>query len=284
MEKEIILVLKYFHFFDYPVTFDEIYNFLSKKVKKEELKKTLQLLVKQKKIFYLKKIARYTLGEYSIDQSIQRESQIKKRLLRQSISQKKLKTLNLYLKILSWFPQILLVGLSGSLAMFNAQEKDDIDLFIITQTNRLWTGRLICILIAKLLGRKRERNMIIAPNKICLNLFFEANYLTVPLKKQNLYIAHELVQMKPLIDKNNSFKLLLKANRWIYNFFPNLPLIDLTYQKDPVFSNFLADWFENVAKFFQLIFIKRHRTKEKIDRHQLWFFPEDFEKKLSDII
>lgn len=41
--------------------------------------------------------------------------------------------------------------------MMNAGEEDDIDLFIITAKNRLFTGRLIALLLAQIIGLRRSR-------------------------------------------------------------------------------------------------------------------------------
>jgi hypothetical protein len=41
------------------------------------------------------------------------------------------------------------------------------------------------------------------------------------------------------------------------------------------------DIFEQLARVFQLYFINKHKTKERISKTQLWFYPRDFEAKLS---
>jgi hypothetical protein len=82
----------------------------------------------------------YTVGEYCIKKSKVnppaggQKSKVWKYNQKYLFSQEKLQNwrVRLYLKILSFFPQIKLIGLSGSLAMMNADKDDDIDLFIIT--------------------------------------------------------------------------------------------------------------------------------------------------------
>ncbi|MCS6956716.1 MAG: hypothetical protein NZM02_02620, partial [Patescibacteria group bacterium] len=185
MKKEILKVIRYFLFFDYYPISEEIYTFLTIKTSKKRLNEELERLVEKKIIIKIKipkeNCFRYTVGEYSI-KTPNLKSQISKKY---EISKRKLKNLRfrLYIKLLSFFPQIKFVGLSGSLAMMSAKEKDDIDLFIITAKNRLFTGRFLAVIIAYLLGLKRQKGLQKAPDKVCLNLFFDESDLTVPKTK-----------------------------------------------------------------------------------------------------
>jgi len=282
--KAIIKTLKYFSFFNYAPTPEEIHTFLPVKMSKKALRY-------------------YTPLEYN---------KVKNQIRRRKISENKILKIKLFVKILSWFPQIKLTGLSGSVAMMNAGEKDDIDLFIITACGRLWTGRLICLVVAQLFGLRRVPGQKNAKDKVCLNLFFDEKDMTVPAHKKNEYVAHEILQMKPLVVKDNAYERFLEANSWVRKIFPNARieifnlkfLIFNQYQmiKFEMFkslsnfklisnfkpasrgefqtSNFLGNMVESIAKRVQLYFINRHKTSEIVTDSQLWFFPDDFEKKL----
>ena len=290
MEKEIIKTVRYFAHFGYAPSLDEIHTFLTTKTTKEKL------------LTVINNISLYTLGEYSI-------YNIKNYQIRRAISQKKIKIISHYIKILSLFPQIKLVGLSGSMAMMNAKKTDDIDLFIICASNRLWTGRLIAVAIAWLLRLKRKRKASRATDKVCLNLFFQENCLRVPTYKQTEYVGHEILQMKPLFNKDQVYERFLRANKWVFRLFPNakevsilrlslrpsalrqsLRLEEMMVSKVEPSSIRISkknNWvgnilniLENVLKALQLNIIKQHQTNEIITNSQLWFFPEDFEKKI----
>lgn len=298
-EKEISGVLRYFSFFDYPPTLEEIHTFLPIKTTKEKLKKELERLVKKKIIknckLEIENSSRYTLPEYSKNRSYKLGVMSYKG--RFKISQKKLQNwrFRVYIKLLSFFPQIKLIGLSGSIAMMNAEEKDDIDLFIITARNRLWTGRMIALLIAQLLGIRRKRiyyprrpSQILYKDKLCLNLFFDESSLTVPKHKQTEYVAHEVLQMKPPINKGKTYERFLAANRWVLKIFPNAHQIFNYPQtnffeifRGKQFSKFIGDVLENTLKKLELTIIKQHQTNEIVTHTQLWFFPEDFEHKIT---
>lgn len=349
MTKAILKVLNYFSFFSYPPTFEEIYTFLPIKTTKEELKKELEHLVKEKKLltfnFELLTDKRYTVGEYGINKLKVKNSKLKvfkkdNQRTQQFLdfeerfweSKRKLNNwrFKLYIKLLSLFPQIKLVGLSGTLSMMNAKKEDDIDLFIITAKNRLFTGRFIAVFLAELLGlRRRRSNLRFMPalnrncsgsgfhvsrytDKVCLNLFFDEKNLQVPQFKQSEYVAHEVLQMKPIINKDFVYERFLEANKWVFRLFPNAKnlinskfetlntkqILNSKFQNSKHFGklNFLfwklfrisclgfrilGDVVEFILKKFQLFLINRHRTNEIITNSQLWFHPDDFEKKIK---
>jgi hypothetical protein len=307
MEKAVIYTIKYFSFFDYPPTAGEIYIFMSKKLEKQLFLSILEKMTKQRLIkaykssnngfnnlkFEKEDSLRYTLGEYGIQIKI---NQFQKRY---QTSQTKLTFLKflIYIKLISLFPQIRLVGLSGTLAMMNAKDDDDIDLFIITAKNRLFTGRFIAISLASLLRIRRIR--LIRPmspislnkNKLCLNLFFDEGSLAVPNHKKTVYVAHEILQMKPLIIKGDIYQKFLEANSWVFRMFPNAKsAFSIKYKVSSIkkilntkyfILDAIADKIEYLLRNLQLRLINSHKTSEIITDRQLWFHPEDFGSKLK---
>lgn len=303
----IIKVLKYFSFFAYYPTLEEIHTFLPVKISKTKLEGELKRF-------------KYTPVEYSI---------------RRKISQKKLNNwrFQLYIKLISLFPQIRLIGLSGSISMMNAKEDDDIDLFIITARNRLFTGRLITLVLAQLLGLRRHRQIekldalfstatpqrgplaIVSKkasslltnhqslvtshykNKVCLNLFFDENNLKVPKFKQTEFVGHEVLQMKPIIVKGNVYERFLEENRWVFKIFPNanenleFKIQNSEFRKKIINSKLIHNYkfiilnfgrkIELILKKIQLNSINKHKTSEIITPSQLWFHPDDFEKRIK---
>lgn len=302
MGNEILKTIRYFDFFNYLPTVEEIYKFLGKKVTKRIFLDKLEKMVKRGLV--IKHInstssrytglrgAQYTVGGHGI-------KQVKSYSKRQQISQEKIKKIQFYVRILSFFPQIKLIGLSGAVAMMNAKEDDDIDLFIITARNRLFAGRFIALLIAQATGIRRKRvtytqrpSRIGSRDKVCLNLFFDESNLEVPDFKKNEYVAHEILQMKPLINKDQVYERFLEANRWVFEKFPNALndyrrlLADFHgYPRKSVINpcKSLFNLIEVVLKKFQLFFIHRHQTTEIITSSQLWFHPEDFELKIHKL-
>ena len=271
INKEILKTIKYFSFFTYYPTLDEIHTFLQIKINKGELKKELDRL-------------KYTPPQYSI----------RRKMSKSKLENWRFKT---YIKTLTAFPQIKLVGLSGSIAMMNADLDDDIDLFIIASKNRLFTARFLATVLAMIMGLKRKIEQYKAPKKICLNLFFDESNLTVPLSKKTEFVGHEILQMKPIIVKGDIYERFLKANRWVFKLFPNAihTILNIKNQRSKTNPKFKSlsfklgfdictltfDLFEKIIKRFQTLLINRHRTTEIITPTQLWFHPVDFEKKIK---
>lgn len=282
MKKELLQTLQYFSFFNYAPTEDELWAFLKKEVTKEMLKRALSVQLKSKMVKSLSdKTTRYTVGEYSIVPGMQTR--------RERISREKIRKVNKYVKIGSFFPQVVLIGLSGSVAMMNADKNDDIDLFIVARNRRIWTARFLAIILAKLFRIHRDYSARHVGDKVCLNLFFDESNLNVPKRKKNEYVAHEILQMKPLRAKNDVYLRYLDANRWVFDLFPNAKNVVLRgtkpvsnyARKRPYFLSIFGDIIELLLKKLQLVLINKRRTTEIITDTQLWFFPDDFEKKIS---
>ena len=310
MEKKIISVLKYFSFFAYYPTLEEIHTFLQARISKNELNIELDYMVKLKLI---ELYARYTPPQYSIGNAKVKYPSFAKASEGKQISKRKLNNwrYQAYIKLISLFPQIRLVGLSGSISMMNAEEDDDIDLFIITAKNRLFTGRFIALVFAQLLGLRRSRDSatkffitreshhFVVPSKVkkisyassadhkdkvCLNLFFDESNLKVPKFKQTEFVGHEVLQMKPIVTRDNIYERFLEANEWVFRLFPNatpavIPVKTGIQAKITIFS--ISDKIEQLLKKFQLRLINKHKTTEIITSTQLWFHPDDFEKKIK---
>lgn len=278
MDNKIIKVIKYFSFFGYYPTLNEIYTFLEAKISINSLEKKINKMVKEKLLV----ASKYTPPQYSIGKSKDQRLKIKN-------SEKKLNNwrFRLYMRLISLFSQIKLVGLSGSISMMNADTDDDIDLFIITARNRLFTGRLIALILAQLFGLRRSRGIGNNNNKICLNLFFDEKSMKVPKFKQTEFVGHEVLQMKPIVNKETTYKRFLASNKWVFRLFPNSKQIFSRLNQDLILSKKLkikneklGDWIESKLRSFQMKSINKHKTTEIITNTQLWFHPDDFEKKL----
>ena len=144
-----------------------------------------------------------------------RANLIKLRRHRHHFSQLKWPLARRAAKILSLIPTVRLVCVTGALAMNNSDKDDDIDLLIVTQTNRLWLTRLLSFIFLFPYLRRRRR----ISNRLCLNLWLDET--TLAIKLQNLYIAHEVCQARPVFDRDNTYQKFIAANLWYKQFLPN---------------------------------------------------------------
>ena len=200
----IVRTVAYADIFDYPLKKTELFKYLLGNFKPTRFKLPSQVAVKNS-YYFLKG----------------RDKIIKTRLDRERWSQKKIDLAKKTARQLRFIPWIKLIGVTGALAMNNAEENDDVDLLIVTIANRLWLTRLLVVMIIEISGRRRRPGDRQVKDKICLNMFLDENHLKVPLKEQDLYSAHEVCQLKPLEDKNNTYQKFINQNQWVKKYLPN---------------------------------------------------------------
>ncbi|MBI2025832.1 MAG: hypothetical protein HYT06_00450, partial [Candidatus Levybacteria bacterium] len=195
------------------------------------------------------------------------------------------------IKKLSFIPTVEFIGISGSLAMKNAREDEDIDIFVICKNNLTWLTRLLMVLLLSFLGVYRKKNDLNIKDKICLNLIIGKSKIGFTKKRQNLYIAHEIVQLMPIFSKENCYFDFLNKNKWIINFFPNyrerINGYKIHFNRTQSFKlRFLVNIFfflkiEKLAKFLQLSYMKKDITKEIIADNFLAFHPQNVQEKVA---
>lgn len=284
IEKNVILTIHYFTFFKYTPNFEEIHKFHPQKTTKKALQNALNQLISQGRIVAGEGclgIKTYTPRGYN--------KLFVENAKRAVISSQKIKSIDRYCELLKKFSQIKFIGISGSVGVLNAKQADDIDIFVITSQNRLWTGRFISLIIASLLGRRRKRAESHVNDKICLNLFFQENNLKISGQKRSYFVAHEVLQMKPSVDKAQTFRRFLKANSWVFDYYPNASphvprLQQSSYSPRNRKETGIGNLVEALLKKCQLFLINRHKTKELILPGQLWFFPDDYEPKVRKLL
>jgi len=186
-------------------------------------------------------------------------------------------------------PSIQLVGVTGRLAMNNTIQDDDIDFFIITAKKTLWTTRFLATLLVEILGVRRRPHDAEVNNKVCLNMFMSEDVVALPKDQQDLFAAHEVLQMQPLWQHDNTYKRFLLANRWVRKFLPNAyknqkKVLRITYcgqGENGICSLMLStstiilSYFEPLARVIQLLYMKRRRTTEVISDGIIRFHPRD---------
>lgn len=274
----ILTTLLYSDIFDFPLMKRELWEFLvsDRKISKKTFDKTLNALLKQKRICH-------TEEYYAI---AGKEGNIEKRKANLSEVDKKLQIAKKAAHILSHIPSIKLIGISGGLAMNDVDVSDDIDFFIIAKKNTVFTTRLFILGVLEILNLRRVRQDKNPADKICVNLIIDEAKLKWPFKKHDVYTAHEIVQIKPLFERDNIYKKFIGSNQWIRSFFPNFanPTGDYSLSTRPVIYNLfkVISFFLNfkpmafVLEWTQARYIKQHQTRESVSQHALAFHPIDY--------
>ena len=227
----------YFSLFKYPLTEEEIFIF-SKAESKEQIKLDLMELVNDDIIY---KIDDFYLTENN-------ETLIKRRLegnkMAKNIYQKAL-TVS---RLISKFPYVEGVGISGSLSKGYYDDDGDIDFFIITSPKRLWIARTFLILYKKLF-------LLNSRKYFCVNYFISSNALEI--EEKNIFTATELTTLLPMFG-NGSFHKFYDKNKWVESYLPNKTVTDglskLNLVKKPTVTKIteyfldskMGDWLDTV--------------------------------------
>lgn len=175
---------------------------------------------------------------------------------------------------LTWFPTILGIAVTGSVAVGNAEAKEDIDLMVITRSGFLWSTRALLtgILMARGLLRRRHNGEV--SNKFCLNLWLDQN--TLKLNAHTLYVARELVQADWIFERGYVRSHFFKSNAWASKFIVWPPMRGRSISSQG-FWPFLAVLFfpvERVCYLLQLAHMGK-RTREVITSNKAFFHPRD---------
>lgn len=229
LSEAIIMALRYFDYFKYPLTKVQLSDFLGINIDiNQSFDQTLQNLIVDLQI--QEKSCYYALKDIDnlINNRIEGEQRFKALSARIEKSTHRLRR----------FPFVKFIGLSGSLSKGYASENADIDLFIVTQKNRLWICRTILHLFKKISFVKGSQHWY------CMNYFVDETALEI--EEQNYFTAIELATLKPLADKDNFHQMLLQRNaHWMNCVLPN-------YSFEPVGDkkSIKVFWAMSVFEFF----------------------------------
>lgn len=272
--RAIIKTLCYSQIFSYPLTRAELWKYLlhNKKVSKKTL---TRYLFQNPHIF--EQIQDYVVlrGDKKL---------ISERVKRHAYSSKKLKKAIIISRILFCIPTIKLVGISGSLSMFNAKKDDDIDLFFITSKKTLWTTRFMVNVALCILRQKRMREDRYAKDKICPNMFMSEDNLHIKKTDQNIYTAHEIAQMRVLFSNKNTYQRFISHNAWVLRYIPNAFTISKNAMKREKKSlNVFLIILSPIEKFFygiQYLYMKKRITNETVTKTSARFYSSYHKKAI----
>ena len=201
IQVNILQTLAYFDIFHYPLTNEEIRNFLSTSSSQLTVDEQLLVLTENESI--------YRIGEfYSLQNNIaiaERRRNGNKKAAAEIIKAAKAA------RILSKFPFVEGLALSGSLSKNFADDNTDIDFFIIAKTNRLWIARTMMHIfykLALLVGKERW---------FCMNYYVDEAGLEI--EEKNIFTAMEIITLIPVqgLSSVNSF---MHSNKWVQHYFP----------------------------------------------------------------
>ncbi len=263
-DRAIKRTLAYSSVFNYPVSIYQLYTFLITRNNYEYdfFQKSLRRLVKGGKVkarngkYYLpgmRPVSWKLRSRYSLD-----------------LVEETLPGINLLKKI----PWIKMIAVTGAVASRNAAKDDDVDIFIITEKNRVWLSRFFTYFILKIIGKYGHGKT--DKRKFCCNLFADESALKWGKDKQNIYIAREFLSMHPLYDKDNTYLKCLHENSWALRHFYNYKIeFPKKYGDKALNKSKIVDAMENLVRKIQLDYMKSKKTTEITTKHLIHFNKND---------
>ena len=240
---ELIRILLYFDVFSYPLTRRELISYIGTKPRDRlQVSNILDDLEKSGVIGHFAGL--FFIGKDRL--------KVNRRIKGNSMAATRLKTARKYSRIISYFPFVRGIFISGSLSKGFASEKDDIDYFIITRPGRLWITRTFLILFKKIFLFNSYRNF-------CINFLVDEDHLFI--KEHNRYTATEIVFLVPVFNKAMYEKLLIK-NSWVKKYYPDFrQKHDFCLENNPVSKK----WMEKILSYslgdyLELQFFRRSRS------------------------
>lgn len=199
LKQAILATLHYFDLFDFPLTLDELEEYLyGWRAPKEVIVEALGSLPEvahRDGFFYLKG----------------RDDLVDVRKHRQDLSKKLWRKVELYAPLFAICPFVRMVAVCNTLAYGNVKETSDIDIFVVTVPSRLATARFFMKFLTQIFG-VRVHNEKIA-GRFCLSFFVtERSMNLAPLAHPfDPHLAYFVLSIKPFFGFR-THRDFLKAN------------------------------------------------------------------------
>lgn len=294
LQKNILATVLYYDAMNYPLTAFEIWKYLIniENEKKDSTNKAdnycgLVDIIRELDEYNLKRFLKSRNGFYFWRG---REELVEKRIRRGKISAGKIKKLRRVVWWLRLVPFVRLIGITGALAMKNAESDSDWDVLVVLKSGRIWTGRTLVTGLLQIVSKRRHGQKI--KDRVCLNHFITESNLEIATKEiEPFFPASQFFFLFPVFDAGLFRKFQLR-NSWIRDYKPNYYLNETKSPatiEDSEFSRQLRmfgekmfDWqiLENWLERWQLAKIGRNpKTKLpgsyiKATAGQLVFLPE----------
>lgn len=118
-------------------------------------------------------------------------------------------------------PFVLGVFAYGSLASGHTKEESDLDVYVVMQNGRIFTGRVLVSLFLEIFGVRRTATKI--RDQVCLNHFAIRDAISFQEQYRSPFSAWLWARMFPLALKDASLQGdFYDANQWVSGYFPNL--------------------------------------------------------------
>ena len=204
--------IRFFDLFDFPLTPEEIMNYLYKyesPLHIKELKATLR---------YLTEVGQLTeIKGYLVLPG--REPIVEIRKARKFIAEKFWNRTKLYGTYMRSVPFTRLIAVCNNLAYNNPSEQSDIDLFIVVKPGRMWLARFFITLILHFYGVRRHGHKI--AGRFCLSFFVTSEKMDMQvfeLPGEDPYLAYWAKNLRPIFGEKEYLRFRERNKKWLESY------------------------------------------------------------------
>ena len=274
---KVLRLVLYYDIFDHPLSEEELMEDCS--ISDAE-KDCLESLVGENLIYRLN-------GYYSVRKDPQLSTRRKKG--RENTTKAMPRALRMG-RLISRFPFVRAVALSGSISKGYMDSYKDVDYFIITKPNRLWLARTLLVIYKKVFLLNSFRFF-------CLNYFIDEENLEI--RDKNIFTATEINTMIP-VSGHNLIDSFLRSNSWVEEYYPaylqnKIPEKEgssagrLKRLMEGLLTALAGNWLDILAmKFTVWYWKKKYRNHERnlleksfrLSRNEAKYHPGDFQNRV----
>lgn len=119
-----------------------------------------------------------------------------------------------HIRNLRLIPWLRYIAVWNSIAMKSSHENSDIDLFVVTEKNRLWLVRICMTLYFFIIWLRKTSSK--HAGTFCLSFFVNIDALDFSgiAIKDDIYLFYRLLTLKPILDYNDTQQKIRDANTW----------------------------------------------------------------------
>lgn len=199
LEQSILETFIYADIFNYPLAVDEVVRYVTVPATPEEVQRALETGTADGWLVCSR-------GYFALPG---RGDLIPLRERREIVARAKWARARRYTRWLATLPFVRMVAITGTLAVNNAEAKDDIDVFVVTEPARLWLCRALVIAVVRLAR--------LGGDELCPNYFVSERELV--FHDLNYFSAREVAQMVPLYGMT-TYRSVRANNSWVEDFLP----------------------------------------------------------------
>lgn len=215
LQQSLLATLAYFDLFDYPLTLPELrrYRYRTDGVGGDIGMNDVLIA-----------LAETTAGERDGFYYLRgREAIVATRQRRYRMAEAKFAKARRAAAFLGRLPSVQMVAVCNSLAISNAAEQSDIDLFVVCRPGSLWTTRLLVVGLLHVFNLRPTDER--SADTFCMSFFLSQDRLDISrlaLAPEDTYLRYWIASLVPLYDAGGVMEAFVAANGWIGDRLPEV--------------------------------------------------------------